>query len=649
MNPEEELGFVADDEIGFVEDAPAPRMQPTRRIVMGETTIEAGSPTRYDPSGERTQIGHAVDAGAPIAASPEPSWQERGKAAPTGPTVSQRARWEVAQGRTSDGGSTPSAAWDAFIGATPQAGVFGADVSGARARTGERAQSFWDQMVLGDAQLGGRNPIGATVGRDRRGEAPIAGVSSSLSLGFDDEAGGYLRSQTSGRSYEQERDALRQRSDEARSQAPQAFGVGEAIGALPAMAINPATAGGRVALGTALGALSGAGHSEQTGIGLAGDAAAGGLLGGGSAALGEAAGGGMRGPMRSLAGRFRRGAEVAQEGADQALLEASGFWGNRAIDQIDRAGGAASVASDFRRFNIGRGGGQRIPRMQQAADDLSQLGRGGGNTMELIAQTADEAGARIPASRVVAAAEREAQRLEHLGTDTARRAAQRIRREVAPLAQRPDMSLSDAWRLRRHFDSMADFSRGAGADDVARTAGEQFRALRTSLDREMDSALATVGLGQQWDEASRMAQLGIISDEAGAGFRRLSVGGGIGGATATGDMVADAVRTGNPLRVAAAIPQTVIARAAGQEARMVAPGMIAQTRQASADAQRSIADRLYDLARSQPQALGRFARPIMEAAARGSAALSATHFVLMQREREYRDLVEQLDAAEETE
>lgn len=52
-----------------------------------------------------------------------------------------------------------------------------------------------------------------------------------------------------------------------------------------------------------------------------------------------------------------------------------------------------------------------------------------------------------------------------------------------------------------------------------------------------------------------------------------------------------------------------------------------------------IADNLADVVAKTPQALGKFAKPLAAAAARGGNALAANHFVLLQTNPEYRDLV----------
>jgi hypothetical protein len=64
---------------------------------------------------------------------------------------------------------------------------------------------------------------------------------------------------------------------------------------------------------------------------------------------------------------------------------------------------------------------------------------------------------------------------------------------------------------------------------------------------------------------------------------------------------------------------------------------------------RSAADVLYQIARSHPRELGRFAAPILEAGARGGTALLTTMHTLMQRDAEARRIFEEAQGLSEQE
>src|SRR5262249_37850118 len=60
-----------------------------------------------------------------------------------------------------------------------------------------------------------------------------------------------------------------------------------------------------------------------------------------------------------------------------------------------------------------------------------------------------------------------------------------------------------------------------------------------------------------------------------------------------------------------------------------------------------IADNLSDVVLKAPQLLGKFAKPLQDAAARGGNSLAATHFILQQTNPEYREMM--LHPMDETE
>lgn len=204
--------------------------------------------------------------------------------------------------------------------------------------------------------------------------------------------------------------------------------------------------------------------------------------------------------------------------------------------------------------------------------------------------------------------------------------------------------MTQAWRQRRMLDDMISvFER----DPQMSTLSGQLQAIRRELSSEMEQAASVAGVGPQWAASSRDTQLGIFMREHGRGSERLSVGGGVGGAAATGDLVSQAVTTGSPLAVAASIPQAWAARAASQEARMLFPGVRAVAGETSASVRRSVADALYRHARSG-SLLRRYSdvpavRALMDAARRGHTSFSTALSVLAQRDAQVRELMREFE------
>lgn len=621
---DEEFGVPVDDAFG-VEARPR-----RRRVVLDETEI-VGTPEgtgyeRVGVGGHVEEDDREVDTSAPF------------KAEPTGPTPEQRTEWTRRD-------AAVSPLWrDALVagaalpgeerGMSPQARQ---ERDAAQERMAVRASDFWRDTQEDPAGTAAGIPVAAAEGVMAGTFPEAVAIGETPEVMFDPLG---LVSDAPERFGERTEAA---RSDMARLREvnPNAFDVAETGGAVAGALGGPVASAGRgaslgagmragAATGAAYGALGGIGAADPTSLPDAAFAGAegavpGAIIGAGAGAIPDLAGRAGR--------RLRTSAARTQDFADQARLEASGFWGRRAQDAVDSAGGPSRVAGDLRRWDV-------APRSEQAASDLADLRRGGGDAMGLIATTADEAGARIQSRAITNEAERIARELEGEGLQTSIDAARRIRAEVAPLAGRPEMTVTQAHRLRRRLDELATFGRGPGADMPARASGEQFAALRRTLDREMDSALGSVGLGRQWDEASRMSQMGIISDEVGAGHRRLSTTGGIGGATATGDIVADAMRSGSLGQMVTAVPRAIASRAVTQETRMLAPGVVARVSEGTAGAQRSIADRLLELAMSRPSDVGRYAQQIIESAQRGLPALLATIHVAAQQDPQMRRALE---------
>lgn len=298
-------------------------MRRSRRTVLDEIQVTGtpegtGSVTMGE--GGRVEYGDYVDPSLPT------------KRAPTGPTREQIARWEVETGRSMEGEEI-SPLWDTLETVSPLTRRSRADQTGAR--SAERLHRFWDQLTLGDAELGGRNPIRPIVGRDRRAEAPIAGYADGLSLGWADEIGAGIRAPIRGESYDDALSEIRGRDRAAREQAPELYSVGEAGGiatgalALPSIPVaqgagTAARVGAAAGTGAIYGGLSGAGHSDADTIGgrvedAIEPAIAGGFTGG---VLGVGAEG-----VRRLADPASRAA--VREYADESLLAATRPHGSR--------------------------------------------------------------------------------------------------------------------------------------------------------------------------------------------------------------------------------------------------------------------------------------------------------------------------------
>jgi hypothetical protein len=539
----------------------------------------------------------------------------------------------------------------------------GGDADAARGRVLDYA----DRTVT-DAAIGSSEGTTGEYQGDRAGttalitHTPVVGA-------FADEARARARSAMHGTEYDDELAAARRdiRASEEQGN-PYVRGAGAAGGMAAAAAIPipggpAATALGRIgqgaAMGGALGTIEGFGRSEAEDVGgQFQDAAIGGVVGAGAGGLVSGAVEGALAVPPAVARWLQRRGESAQQLATQARLEASGVWGGRALQAADELpGGQEALARDLRRLQVGERGpgstsftqapprGMSVPRPDRAVGDSETIRRAAGDALGRIAQQADDAGGAVPTQAVIDGAEQAARQLEELGTQTAQRAAARIRAEVAPMAGRPDMTFSQAWRLRKFFDSLADFSQTPGADEALMTAGGQFQRLRQIVSGEMDGAMtqAAPALRQAWRQASRDYQVGAFMRAPGGaapGVQRLSTQGGMGGAAATGVM--QAMAGGNPFGAIAQIPGAIVARQGAQETRMLAPGVTARVAETVADRAPAVADWLSQTLRTAPEALGPYARHFRDAIERGLPveAVATVHFLLSQRDPEYRATIE---------
>lgn len=285
-----------------------------------------------------------------------------------------------------------------------------------------------------------------------------------------------------------------------------------------------------------------------------------------------------------------------------------------------------------------------VPRMDRAAADAERIGaaaveRAGDVSRDLTARGVD-----VPASRILGRADELAAGSRSLPSDVAQRAADRIESEVAPMRGTEAIPFDDAWRLRRGYDRRARFGDTTPSDEVAGEAGGMFRQLRDVTADELEAAASRGERGADWMSAMREASIGRFMEQHGRGGQRLSTQGGMAGANATGDIIADAINSGSITQMATMIPRSIAARWLGQEQRMMAPGLRAVAGERAAAGMRGVSRRLYALAQRgllPPDTPG--ARQLTEAAARGETAFTTAVHVLSQRDAEFREAMQEFD------
>lgn len=501
-----------------------------------------------------------------------------------------------------------------------------------------------------DQALGVEDTAEPIVGRDERPTAGITGAAQGVSLGFADEAGGWMRSQATGRPYEVERDALRRMHEGAREQAPALTTMGELAGSAPYLLIpgGGATAAERVAIqggiGAGLGTASGAGFSEgETAEEVARDAAAGGTLGVAFGAGGQLVGEGGRAAL----GQVSR----AASGADRARVASIATGTSRELtdtlmrEAASMPGGVSGVAERLRRLDVVPAAGTAQQVRQRAGEALDRVGHSGrlGEITEQLEQTAP-----VARERLLTALDRYAQSVE--SDPVMRRFGSAVRRRAEDFAE----TLPEQIGYRRAVEIL----RGIGdqttwidpvsgarpPQDVARGT---YRSLRGELDDIAEEALGRGEAGGTY----RDAQPGTASETPLEEYQRARLDTQAAlFAQEWSDRALDRLarnRGISPSDYAAAMI------GGGGDGSMVRAGMSAianrSWRLREGTVRATAAEIAQRVLQSQPERLGRWAAPLMRALERGGTEFGAAHMALSSRDPEYRRAIEELQHESEEE
>lgn len=271
------------------------------------------------------------------------------------------------------------------------------------------------------------------------------------------------------------------------------------------------------------------------------------------------------------------------------------------------------------------------PAVGNAARDIGQMAR---QAAESAGDGARAAG-HVDLEETARHAERLAQQMEREASSvTEERAVAAMRREAEALRRAIErngdsmLPFDEAWDRRRQLDRT--IRTWARDQDLFTNAG-RMRELRRALNRQMTAAAEELGGGAAdlWRSVNREAHNARTMLEMGLGERALSVGGGVGGATAQGQMLAETMD--NPTLANAA--RTLAVRPGMQYLRMRTPGVMARGLE-------GLAGRL----RSAGPNLGRYADMLERAAQRGGNHLAAAHYALSRRNPEYRQAIEAMSA-----
>ncbi|NJO18785.1 MAG: hypothetical protein HC838_00175 [Spirulinaceae cyanobacterium RM2_2_10] len=466
-------------------------------------------------------------------------------------------------------------------------------------------------------------------------ESGIRGAVQGASFGFADEAIGALEaakdwfsSDPAGfmENYRKHRDESRANYKSAEEANPDTYMAGQFGGAIaPALLSGGSSLGATVGSLAAQGAVQGFGASkadltQDDLYGAAIDTALGGAIGGTAGVIGK---GLARIPFRKAASYV--GDKLADV-AEKFAVKATGATGKQ----------AESFAPNAGRELLDRG----IVRFGRTAEDVAARAAAAsdeaGKAIESALEELDSKGVRASLANVSDAIQANIDELEKIPGNE--KIIQQLRREVRNLQNRamkgiqegikkaPEaaddaifeeattLPISIAEKAKRAFQGQTNY---ASPEAEKKASAQLARAFREEVEQsalKADSALAekfledkrTFGLLNPIQEAAEKRASQLNQSPFG-GFGDFAAGaagsvGGVGG-----------------------VSGTVAAR------RLLAP------RLASAGA--VLADNLSDIVQKAPQMLGKFAKPLQDAAARGGNSLAATHFVLQQTNPEYRQMM----------
>jgi hypothetical protein len=447
-------------------------------------------------------------------------------------------------------------------------------------------------------------------------ESGIRGTAQGLSFGLADEATGaaeaakdWLMNDPKGfmDNYKKHRDESRKNYKSAEEANPGTYMAGQFAGGAGTALLSGGTGLGALA---AQGALQGFGSSdadltEGNYKGAIGDTVIGGSLG----AAGEAVGrlGGKLLSKVPVGKAFDAVSEGLGRGAEKLALKATGATGRQAEQFAPNAG----------RELLDRG----IVRFGQTPEDVARLASKtndeAGKAISQALGTLDDRGVTASVENVIDVIQGRVKELSE--TPGNEQIIKQLNKELDNLYERGQsvLPVSKGEISKRNYQAQTNYA----SPEADKKASAQ---LASAFREEVESAAmkADPSIANKFTEAKRtyglMAPIKEAAEKRASQLNQSPFGGLL-------DVGAGLYGLSDPDSFS------------GQAALAIAGRRLVSPRLASSGA--IIADNLADVVRNTPQALGKFAKPLADAAARGGNALAANHFVLLQTNPEYRDLV----------
>lgn len=489
-------------------------------------------------------------------------------------------------------------------------------------------------------------------------ESGARGVAQGLSLGFADEITGGIESLFTDKSYEQARDESRAAYEQAEEANPLSYGAGNIAGAVGTAVVAPlgaASLAGRIGAAATMGGVAGIGSSEAEGSELARDAAKGAVLGGAFQGIGEkviapVAKGAMRMADDVISAGVRKVSPAAHKVLPKAANMLSGVDDGAALRVMQRPAETALAESDDFALKLGRKAVAEADEMGTIlGKDVSRakesfLSRAGGQEFGeasvLKMEVEDFLRANKPSQRGFSAI-----------SDTERDA-------ILNLKQMLDGPISgeDLVKVREYLDHVKRLATKYDADETGPVVNF-LKGLRGKADSILDRSApdidqANTAFSQYADDIKTLS--GSTNENRAESMVNNLYGRNKGAQQEAAERIWSGKTLDSAKDIAANKAFGAAQGPAGSEFGvrrllpvMQAPALIpAFSPEAWKGGLRSMGRMMQTLS-TQPQVFGRYADVLTKAAERGSHAVAATHYILSNKDPEYRRRIQMFEGSDE--
>lgn len=465
-------------------------------------------------------------------------------------------------------------------------------------------------------------------------ESALRGAAQGASLGFADEITGAIQGVRDvvltdaelgdlSERYATHRDESRRNYADAEAANPITYGAGNVAGGAATMFVpglnvaKGATIANATLKGAALGMAGGAGSTKQSGIGALEDIALGGITGGALGAVGQKIGNSLSSAPSRVADTVN---DFAEKRAFKALQPSLNL--QRKAEAMGRVNSIGRELLDNKIISATDSVEDMIPKLKAAGLAKDQA-------LGAVRDIVESTGAKTDMRPVMYDALWDGLDNKGMGTKAAQ-VARAYSREAENIMQVPERGINDIVALKGSLGEAANYNKLTGATPANEGAKKAYNAVRnleddlvrTAAPDKLDDYQLTRELSSHYKQALESA-----NDAAARNSKNRSFG-----LTDTIAMAGQVAADGGVSGVAKGVAFGLANKAARERGNaLLAVG----------------ADKLGDLIKRDPVAFGKYSSILSNAAARGGTSLSATHFLMQQRDPEYRETIQRIMNNEE--